>query len=507
VTTMIAGHDPRTGAALPPVAEAMSTADVDRIAGAAADAFALIRHRDRTLRAELLRAIADQVEAHRTELVQTAMTETGFLQAKLDGELTRAAYQFRLFAEVVEEGSFLEVTIDPAGDTPMGPRPDLRRWLVALGPVAVFGSSNFPFAFSVLGGDTASAIAAGATVVVKAHSSHPATSQLSHRVLTAAAAQVGAPEGTFGIVYGTAAGADLVAHPAIKAVGFTGSVSTGRILLEVIATRRDEPIPFYGELSSINPVIVTPAAAAERADAIGAGIVGSITIGAGQLCTKPGVVLVPSGADGDALVAAARAAVGGSAAQILLNSRIHGDYRSGVDRLAEHPGVSETAVGTDGDAGYTVPTTLFETTTESLAEHLIAEIFGPTTVLVRYDAAAPVAATTDLLDVLPDSLTATLHIGADDSALAARLTDLVQPHAGRVIFNGFPTGVAVSWAQTHGGPWPATNAIHTSVGTTAVRRFLRPVTYQSAPEAILPAELRDDYTGIPRRIDGVLHAR
>ncbi|GAB2655924.1 aldehyde dehydrogenase (NADP(+)) [Gordonia jinhuaensis] len=501
--TVISGHDPRTGAPLAPVAQETTTEQVDSVVTAAAAAAAGVAAADRSWRAGFLRTIADLIEQRRLDLIETAGLETGFGTAKLDGEVTRAAFQFRMFADVVTEGGFLEVAIDHAADTPAGPRPDLRRILVALGPVAVFGSSNFPFAFSVLGGDTASALAAGSPVVVKAHPSHPATSKLSYEILEAAAAAAGAPEGVVGIVYGTDAGADLVAHPLITAVGFTGSLSGARALLGVINDRRDAPIPFYGELSSVNPVVVTPQAAAQRAEAIGEGIIASITVGSGQLCTKPGVMLVPSGEHGDRLVTAARSATADTPAHHLLNARIHDEFDAGVARLQALDGVERTACGPSSDAGYAAATTVFETDVDALNADLISETFGPVTVVVRY-AGSVIEATRRLLDVLPDSLTATLHIGDDEDDTAATLSDLVTPHAGRVIFNGFPTGVAVSWAQNHGGPWPATNTIHTSVGATAIRRFLRPVTYQNAPAAVLPKELHDDTTGIPRRM-GLVH--
>lgn len=300
------GTNPRTGEPLEPVTDETTEAEVAEVVTAAAEAAAELAGLDRGVRAQILNAIADGIDAHRAELIEIASAETGFGAAKLDGEINRAAFQFRFFGDVISEGSYLEVAIDPPGDTPMGPRPELRRILHPLGPVAVFGSSNFPFAFSVLGGDTASALASGCPVILKAHPSHPATSQLSYEIIAAALADGPAPQGVVAIVYGTRAGAALVAQPAVKAVGFTGSLRGGKALIDIINTR-DEPIPFYGELSSLNPVVVTPGAASERAEEIGAGLVGSFTVGSGQLCTKPGFVLVPDGGDGDRLVAAVHA--------------------------------------------------------------------------------------------------------------------------------------------------------------------------------------------------------
>ncbi|MFE7416182.1 aldehyde dehydrogenase (NADP(+)) [Rhodococcus sp. NPDC057529] len=501
----IAGTDPRTGTTLDPVADTTTPEQVDQLATAAAAAFTELRRLGRGFRAELLDALAAAVESRRDDLIATASRETGFNDTKLGGELTRTVFQFRFFADVVRDGGYLEATIDPAADTGMGPRPDLRRLLVPVGPVAVFGASNFPFAFSVLGGDTASAVAAGSPVIVKAHGSHPATSLLSFEILRDAATAAGAPAGTFGIVFGTQGGADLVAHEAITAVGFTGSLSGGKALLEII-NARPEPIPFYGELSSINPVIVTAAAAAERGEDIGRGLIASITVGSGQLCTKPGLVLVPTGPDGDRLVAAARAAVAEVPAQILLNKRIFDSYTTDTDTLGTRGEITHATAGHPAEAGYAVASKLFETDVDDLTTGLVDEIFGPVTVVVRYDAGSATKDVTRALDTLHHALTATLHIGSGETELAGQLLAVVEPRAGRVIFNGFPTGVAVSWAQTHGGPWPSTNSIHTSVGATAIRRFLRPVTFQDAPEAVLPEELRDGFTQIPRRIDGVLQA-
>ncbi len=502
--TYAAGVDPRTANPLPAVTEETSEQQVDNIAERAATACAGLEAMGRHGRGELLDTMADAVERHRDELVETAALETGFTTGKLEGELTRAGYQLRFFADVIRDGGYLEATIDRARTTPMGPRPDLRRLLLPIGPVAVFGASNFPFAFSVLGGDTASALAAGCPVVVKAHASHPATSKLSFDVLAEAIAGTPAPVAALGIVYGREAGARLVAHPAIRAVGFTGSLGGGNALLDII-NRRPDPIPFYGELSSINPVIVTPTAAAERGEAIAADLVTSFTLGAGQLCTKPGLVLVPDNAGGDALVRAVDKAVAEVASAPLLNERIFDSYRSGTRELREHPRVSALGAPDENPAaGFTVEPMAFETGIDDLHEGLVTEIFGPVTVLVRYPAAHPDVATRSALAVLPYSLTATIIHAAGEDELLARLTDITRPAAGRIVYNGFPTGVAVSWAQTHGGPWPSTNSLHTSVGATAIRRFLRPVTYQNAPESVLPEELRDGYEAIVRRLDGVV---
>ena len=503
--TYVAGVDPRTAEPLSPVTDETSDHRVDTIAEHAEAASAGLEAMGRHGRGELLEAMADAIERHRVELVEIAALETGFTASKLNGELTRAAYQFSFFADVIRDGGYLEATMDRAGTTAAGPRPDLRRLLVPIGPVAVFGASNFPFAFSVLGGDTASALAAGSPVVVKAHDSHPGTSKTSFDVLAEAAAQTAATQGVIDIVYGRAAGAHLVAHPAIQAVGFTGSLSGGRALLDII-NRRHDPIPFYGELSSLNPVIVTPSAAAERGESIGSELVASFTLGAGQLCTKPGLILVPDNADGDTLIGAVRKALADVPAAPLLNERIFGGYRTATHEMREHQHLATLGDGGTEPlhTGFAVQPNAFELDIANLNEDLVTEVFGPVTVLVRYPASDVVTATRSALTVLPHSLTATIHHGDEEDTLLARLTEIARPAAGRIVYNGFPTGVAVSWAQTHGGPWPSTNSLHTSVGATAIRRFLRPVTYQNAPESVLPEVLRDAYDAVVRRIDGVL---
>ncbi len=497
----VVSTDPRTGEAVEVVAQETTPEEVDRLCAAALAAAPVLDALGRAGRAALLRALADALEARRDDVVAVADRETALGPTRLNGELTRTCYQLRLFAEVLDEGSYLEAAIDSAGDTPMGPRPDLRRMLVPIGPVAVFGASNFPLAFSVPGGDTASALAAGCPVVVKAHGSHPATSQLVFDVLDAAAREAGAPDGTLGIVHGLQAGADLVAHPAIRAVGFTGSVNGGRALLEIIE-RRPDPVPFFGELSSLNPVIVTPSAAAERGTTIGAELVGSFTLGGGQFCTKPGLAFVPAGPEGDAVVDAMAEAVRGTAAPVLLNEGIAASYGRISDGLAAAPGVEEIARGGDPSGqGFEAVPRLLTTSAADLPHEVTEECFGPVSVVARYDGEKELFAA---LDAMPSSLTATVLRGEGETDLPLAVSQELRTRAGRLVYDAYPTGVAVSWAQHHGGPWPSTNSQHTSVGTTAIRRFLRPVTWQGAPQEVLPEELTDDFRGIPRRVDGVL---
>ncbi|QJU55065.1 aldehyde dehydrogenase (NADP(+)) [Herbiconiux sp. KACC 21604] len=503
---MLTTTDPRSGVSAATDLEPTTDEGVDEIARWAAAAAHELQARGREFRAQLLDAMAAAVLEARDELVAVADSETGLGVARLTGEAGRSAFQFQLFAEAVREGSFVEAAIDHAGDTPLGPGPDVRRMLVSIGPVAVFGSSNFPFAFSVLGGDTASAIAAGSPVVVKAHGSHPLTSKLSFEVLQRAAAAVGAPRGTFGIVYGQRAGVALVKHPSIKAAGFTGSLGAASALQAAIDERPD-PIPFFGELSSINPLVITPGAAAARTSEIASGLFTSFTGSAGQLCTKPGIAFVPSGETGDALVEQLKGLTREAGAQVLLNDRIRDSFGEISARLeaggapVAAQGSAEVPSGAGSADGFFVPPTLLETTAGALDETLAEECFGPLVVVARYTELEEVQ---EAFGRIPKSLTATLHVEDDESDLVSSLAPTLEASAGRIVFNGFPTGVRVTWAQQHGGPWPSTNSQHTSVGVTAVRRFLRPLAWQNAPQSALPVELRDADPGIPRRIDGVL---
>lgn len=473
----------------------MSTdiAELDRLAERAAAAAPILAASTADERAAWLGAIADALDAGVDELVAIADEETALGEVRLRGEAGRTSGQLRLFAEVVLEGSYLEAIVDDADPSATPPRPELRRLLVPLGPVAVYAASNFPFAFSVLGGDTASALAAGSPVIVKAHSGHPRLSARTAQLAIDALAAAGAPEGTLALVEGRAAGEALVQHPRIRAAGFTGSLSGGRALFD-LASSRPDPIPFHGELGSINPVVITPAAAAARAEQLASGFVGSFTLGTGQFCTKPGVVFVP--AEADALVAAVVAGATTASGGRMLTERIAEAFPAGVEQLAADPAVRVIARGSGG----TAPTVL-ETDARSVAERpgaLLEEVFGPAALLVRYADEEQLLAA---LDAVPGGLTATLHSEPDDEveAVLARLAE----RAGRVLFGGWPTGVAVGWAQHHGGPWPATTSGYTSVGATAIRRFQRPLVFQDAPQHLLPAALRDDALArIPHRRNG-----
>lgn len=450
-------------------------------------------------RASALGAVADRLEAAAAELVAIAAEETHLTEARLRGELRRAAFQLRLFGDVLEEGGYLDVRIDHADpDWPMGaPRPDLRRRLEPLGPVLVFSASNFPFAFGVAGGDTAAALAAGCPVVVKAHSGHPALSARTGELVVAALDEAGAPAGTFAVVLGTESGRRAIVDPRIAAASFTGSTRAGRELFD-LATSRPVPIPFYGELGSVNPVFVTAAASAARADEIADRFLASFTLGAGQFCTKPGVLVVPAGSE--VLGALQRLTLPEGAP--LLNGRIHRGYVEMLDELVEHPAVTVLAQG--GAPLDPAPSpTLLATDADALLtdmDGLFRECFGPTALVVTYRDEAQLC---ELARAIDGQLTATL-VAEPDDVVVPELVRLLARRAGRLLWNQWPTGVSVTYAQQHGGPYPATTAPGTtSVGTAAIARFLRPVAYQGFPVGLLPSELADDVEpSIPRRVNG-----
>jgi len=496
--------DARTGEKVELVGHQATVEELDAAVRAAAAAGPALVDAGLSGRATLLRAMADAIEADGDAIVASADRESALGEVRLRGELARSAYQLRLFAEVLHDGAYLEVTIDhPDPGAIPAPRPDLRRYLLPVGPVAVFSASNFPLAFSVPGGDTASALAAGCPVVVKAHSGHPKTSEIVAAWLRRAAAAVGLPEDVLTLVHGRVAGTQLVQHPLIQAAGFTGSLAGGRALFD-LAGARPQPIPFYGELGSTNPLVVTPAAAAERGEAIAKGLAGSFTLGLGQFCTKPGVVLVPAGEDGEQLVAALGEAASTIPGGAMLTPSIRDAFIEGARQRVDHPGV-RAVLSADGE----ISPHVLVTSAEAVDDLLVEECFGPLVLVVRYQTEEELYA---VLDKVPGSLTGTVHSGADEGrpgSFADRVARRLRQQAGRIVWNGFPTGVAVTWAQHHGGPWPATTFVaHTSVGTTAIRRFLRPVTYQDAPAGLLPPELAEENPlGLPRRVDGKLEAR
>ncbi|HTL40662.1 MAG TPA: aldehyde dehydrogenase (NADP(+)) [Pseudolysinimonas sp.] len=453
-------------------------------------------------RATALVAAADALTAAESTLVPLAMEETGLTRPRLTGELTRTAVQLRLFADEVAAGAYLDVRIDEADpDFVLGPRPDIRRYRVSVGPVINFAASNFPFAFSVAGGDTAAALAAGCSVIVKAHSGHPRLSVQTAAVVSGALEQAGAPVGTLGLISGQEAGVRLLKDPRIKAGSFTGSIAVGRMLAD-IAAARPVPIPFYGELGSVNPAFVTEAAWSENHDAILDGYLASVSGSAGQLCTKPGFLFVPANAPTGDAVAARLTAV---EEHRLLNPHITAGYRERRGDVLSAPGVRVLAEGglrvDDAGQGWATPT-IVATRVRDLVDggaQLLDEAFGPLSVIVEYDDLAELAELAG--DLFPGSLTGTVHTGSgEDSPALRQLIDQLSHTVGRVLIGGWPTGVAVTPAMQHGGPWPATtNDSSTSVGTAAITRFLRPVAYQNVPQHLLPEPLRDSNPwGVPQ---------
>jgi NADP-dependent aldehyde dehydrogenase len=462
---------------------------VDQAAKAAEDAFWSFAYSTREDRAALLNKIADEIDARGDEITEIGTQETGLPEARLNGERGRTVGQLRLFASHILDGAYLDRRHDEAlPDRAPLPRPDLRLMQRPIGPVAVFGASNFPLAFSVAGGDTASALAAGCPVVVKGHSAHPGTGEIVAQAIDAAIKACGVHPGVFSLIQGGKrdVGQSLVQHPLIKAVGFTGSLGGGRALFDLCASR-PEPIPFFGELGSVNPMFMMPVAMKERGEALGKGWAGSLTMGAGQFCTNPGIAVVIDGSDADAFVDAAKAGLAEVSAQTMLTDGMADAYRTGAKRIASTSGVKDVLT-TSCDLRNATPY-LFETTGENwLSYHeLSEEVFGPLGLVVRVKDMEEMRTIAKALD---GQLTCTLHLDGGDAGDARSLMPILERKAGRVLANGFPTGVEVSDTMVHGGPYPAsTNFGATSVGTMAIRRFLRPVCYQNIPADVLPADL------------------
>jgi 2,5-dioxopentanoate dehydrogenase len=484
--------NPATGEALLPPFHSATEAEVDEAVRLAQEAAPRLLASSGTERAALLRAIASRLEAAAAELVPRVMAESALPEPRVRGELGRTCFQLRLFAEVAEEGSWVEARLD-AGDPARSPlpKPDLRSALQPLGPVAIFGASNFPLAFGALGGDTASALAAGCPVVVKAHPLNPGTSELVARLAQAAVAELGLPPGTFSLLFdaGHAVASRLVRHPGIRAVGFTGSFRGGKALLELAATR-PEPIPVYAEMGSVNPLTVLPEALASRGEAIGKTVGASVLNGVGQFCTCPGLVVLVKGRGFEAFRDALAHTLQGGAPAPMLGEDIARAYEAGLARR-KASGASAAFPPKQAPPGCGAPALLEVSAQQFLSDpSLVEEVFGPLALLVACEVEAERRA---VLAALPGQLTATLWTDAADEGLAAELLPLLAARAGRVLFNGVPTGVEVGHAMVHGGPWPATSApATTSVGTRAITRWARPVCYQDAPETLLPAALRQD---------------
>ncbi|MCS0631172.1 aldehyde dehydrogenase (NADP(+)) [Telluria mixta] len=463
---------------------------VDAACQAAEAAFESFGYGTREERAVFLETIAEEIEARADAITDIGARETGLPRARLAGERGRTVAQLHLFARHIRGGDYLERRHDPAlPERQPLPRPHLRLMQRPVGPVAVFGASNFPLAFSVAGGDTASALAAGCPVVVKGHSAHPGTSEIVAEAVVAAVARCGLHPGVFSLIQGGRrdVGEALVRHPLIRAVGFTGSLAGGRALFDLCAARPD-PIPFFGELGSVNPMFLLPAALAARGASIGAGWAASLTMGAGQFCTNPGIAVVMRGPEGDAFADAARAALGGTGRQAMLTDGIAAAYRAGRDRIAAGSGVQALFASTC-DRRDATPYLFRTTAADWLADHALAEeVFGPLGLIVTVDSLAQMR---DVARALSGQLTVTIHMDDADTDLAASLLPILERKAGRVLANGYPTGVEVCDAMVHGGPYPAsTNFGATSVGTLSIRRWLRAVCYQNLPDQVLPQDLR-----------------
>lgn len=506
------GIDPTKGEALGTTFVDATEAETERAAQLAAEAFERYRRTTPERRSSFLEAIADDLEARRDLIVGRANAETALGETRLNGELSRTTGQLRLFADLVREGSWVDARIDHSDSErePL-PKPDVRRLLVPLGPVAVFGASNFPLAFSVAGGDTASALAAGCPVVFKVHPAHPGTSEIVGRVVSEAVEEADLPDGTFSLLHGRSheVGTTLVRHPAIRAVGFTGSLQGGRALFDA-AAQRPTPIPVYAEMGSVNPVFLLPGALSERAREVATGLVGSVTLGVGQFCTNPGLVVGMAGSGLDAFIREVASRIEEVRPGVTLYEGIREAFEQETARWRASSHVEVAASSADAAAAEsrTVPSYLFTTSARSFLEEpsLRKEVFGPSTLVVE---AADRAELMEVARALEGQLTATIHARAEELEEYGDLVSVLQDRVGRLIFNGFPTGVEVGHAMHHGGPYPATtDARSTSVGTAAIHRFAKPICYQDFPQAALPPELRDENPrGILRRVDGVFERR
>ncbi len=507
-----AGVNPVDGRILAPFFHEATAREIGQAVREATNAFRANKGRTAEDWAALLETIAEEIENLGDVLVERVMAETGLPEGRVRGERGRTTGQLRLFAGVAREGSWVDARIETAlPDRAPIPRPDIRSMLRPIGPVAVFGASNFPLAFSVAGGDTASALAAGCPVVCKAHPAHPGTSELVGRAVSAAVARRGFHPGTFSIVHGTGAavGLKLVQEPGIEAVGFTGSLGAGRAIFDTAAGRA-RPVPVYAEMGSTNPVFLMPAATAARGEAIAAGLAGSVTLGSGQFCTSPGLVFAVEGPDTESFAAWLAARIEEQGSQTMLHKGIAAGFSAGLGRAAQTAGVTTLALGAENGTGDGVADSgaqgrpcILRTSGRTFAAnpHLHEEVFGPASILVVCEDTDEM---TSLAAGLEGSLTGTVHMEATETADASPLVGCLEDVVGRVIINGFPTGVEVSHAMHHGGPYPSTTAPSTtSVGTRAILRFARPVCYQDYPETLLPAALTNgNPQGIMRMING-----
>jgi NADP-dependent aldehyde dehydrogenase len=499
--------NPATGSELAPAYFHASSDDVDKAAKLAAAAFRVYGAWPAKRRAAFLRRIAEIFEANANAIIERAGLETALPAARLQGETARTCGQLRLFASLIEEGWWLGARIDHAApDRKPAPKPDVRSMLIPVGPVAVFSSSNFPLAFSVAGGDTASALAAGCPVILKPHQGHPGTSELVALLINQAARESEAPEGVFSMLYGAGreVGMALVKHPLIKAVGFTGSRAGGRALMDAAAAR-PEPIPVYAEMGSINPVFLLSGALEKSAENLATGLHASVTLGVGQFCTNPGLIFAPAGSATGSFLNKLETLMAGTPPGTMLTPSICEEYRAGLERFSKTAGVklattqssSQGAKDGQGSAALFVS----EATTFLKTPELMEEVFGPSTLVVQCGTRAEMLAAAEKLE---GQLTATVHGTEEDLKAHADLLAILRTKAGRLLFNGFPTGVEVCHAMVHGGPYPATaDGRSTSVGTRAIERFARPVCYQNFPDTALPDELKEgNPLGLWRLVDG-----
>lgn len=500
------GFDPATNTELPETFYTAIPNEVEQAATLAAGAFLPYQKTSPADRASFLRAIAAEMEATREAFVQRVPLETGLPQGRANGELGRTIGQLNMFANLVESGHWVDARIDTAiPDRSPAPKPDIRSMQVALGPVAVFGASNFPLAFSVAGGDTASALAAGCPVVCVAHHAHPGVSELAGLAIQRAAKSCGMPEGVFSLLQGKGqdVGVPLVSHPAIKAVGFTGS-RFGGLALAKIAAARSEPIPVYAEMSSVNPVVVLPGALAKRSEAIASGLAGSVSMGVGQFCTNPGLVFVPEGPLAETFVANFASQMDASKGGTALHQGIASAYRTASTEKSSNPSIS-TLVGLESASPSAMAPWIFKVAATSLINDrsLTSEVFGPSTTLVTY---ANLDELSRVIEGLEGQLTGTIQYDESDLPLSSDLLDVLQQKVGRLVMNSFPTGVEVCDSMVHGGPFPATSdGRSTSVGTGAIYRFTRAFCYQDMLQDSLPAALQNgNPLGIWRTVNGSL---
>ncbi len=504
-TQQIQALNPATGATLEGAFTLATEQEINRALEAAQEAFAGYRRKTAQQRAGFLRAIGEQITALGPTLIERAMAETGLPQVRLEGERGRTVGQLNKFADTLLEGSWVEARIDRAQPerTPL-PRPDVRSMCIPLGPVAVFGASNFPLAFSVAGGDTASALAAGCPVIVKAHPSHPGTSELVAGAIAAAAQKTGMPAGVFSMLHGGVHESRmLVQHPLLKAVGFTGSLKAGRALFD-LAAARPEPIPVYAEMGSVNPVFILPDYLKTKGAEIAPGLCGSVTLGVGQFCTNPGLVITTNSEGLPGFLETLGQHIQNSPAGTMLNAGINAAYESGLAALARRPGVTVLAEGQGATGQNQGTAALLRVSAAHFLEdtQLQEEVFGPSTLVVAGENAGQLG---QVIAALHGQLTATIYGTEQDFRDFPDLIDQLAQKAGRLLFGGFPTGVEVCDAMVHGGPYPATtDSRSTSVGTAAIFRFVRPVAFQNFPDALLPEALRaENPAEIFRLVDGV----